>query len=283
MRNRPGRATARADLHEHGTRRQRVREPHHLGRHRRREEHGLPRRGRRKRFRDLADVGPEAHVHHAVRFVEDEDFQFREVANLAPHVIEQASGRRDDDLDAGLQRTFLRLDRNAAVHRGARHRGVICEALYFVVNLRDELARGRQHERANRSGGCRGFTMRAHQPIEDRQEIRRRLAGAGLRAPDDVASSERIRQHRTLDRGRLLVPALFERVEQFLIGDEGGEGNRGGIVRSGFARRRAGWPRRGDGRASVPGRVSRAGAAVGAVVEMSLQYSRGLQAIERGK
>ena len=59
--------------------------------------------GRRHRFGDLADVGPEAHVHHAVGFVEHEDLELREVADVAAHVIEQPAGRGDDDVDAGLE------------------------------------------------------------------------------------------------------------------------------------------------------------------------------------
>ena len=60
--------------------------------------------GRRQRLGDLADVGPEAHVHHAVGFVEHEDLELREIADAAAHVIEQPAGRGDDDVDAGLER-----------------------------------------------------------------------------------------------------------------------------------------------------------------------------------
>ncbi len=102
------RTSPRADLDEHGVGRQRVREPHHFLGHRRREEHRLTDRGRRHRFRDLSHVRPEAHVHHAVGFVEDEDLELREVADVAPHVIEQSSRGRDDDVDAGFERALLR-------------------------------------------------------------------------------------------------------------------------------------------------------------------------------
>ena len=138
-----------------GVGRQRVREPHHFFRHRRRKQHRLARRGRRQRFGDPADVGPEAHVHHAVGFVEHEDFELREVADVAAHVIEQAAGRGDDDVDAGFERAFLRLHRHAAVDGDARHRRVIREALNLVVDLRRELARGREDQRARRRRAAR--------------------------------------------------------------------------------------------------------------------------------
>ena len=51
------------------------REPHDFFRHRRRKQHRLARLRRRQHLGDLADVGPEAHVHHPVGFVEHEDFE----------------------------------------------------------------------------------------------------------------------------------------------------------------------------------------------------------------
>ena len=162
VRDRLRRAAARSDLHEHRVRRERVGEAHHFFRHRRREEHRLPRGGRRQRLGDAADVGPEAHVHHAVGFVEHEHLELREVADAAAHVIEQPARRGDDDVDAGLEGALLRLHRHAAVDGDARDGRVIREALDLVVDLRRELARRREDQRARRM--LRGARRRPRDP-----------------------------------------------------------------------------------------------------------------------
>ena len=109
---------------------------------------------------DAADVGPEAHVHHAVRFVEHERVELVEADGLAAHVIHQPAGSRDDDVDAGLERALLRPHVDAAVDRDAGDVGVIDEALDVVFDLHGELARRREDEDARvaalfRRGGAR--------------------------------------------------------------------------------------------------------------------------------
>ena len=69
-----------------------------------------------QRIDDAADVGPEAHVEHAVGFVEDEHLEPVEDRRAGAHVIHQPAGRRHDDRDAGRERARLRLHRRAAVH-----------------------------------------------------------------------------------------------------------------------------------------------------------------------
>src|SRR5688572_29850188 len=81
---------------------------------------------------DAADVGPEAHVHHAIGFVDDEGVDVREIDRLAALVIHQAPGRGDDDVDAGFERAFLRPHFDAAVDGDAGEVGVIREALDVV-------------------------------------------------------------------------------------------------------------------------------------------------------
>ena len=51
------------------------------------------------------------------------------------------------------------------------------------------------------------------EPGQDRQRERRRLAGAGLRQPDHVATRQQRRDGRGLDRGRRLVADVRERLE----------------------------------------------------------------------
>ena len=49
---------------------------------------------------DAPHVGEEAHVQHAVHFVEDEDFDVVEIDGALLHEIEQAARGGDDDIHA---------------------------------------------------------------------------------------------------------------------------------------------------------------------------------------
>ena len=142
-------------------------------------------------------VGPEAHVEHAVRFVQDQHLEPRVVHGLVPHVIHQAARCRDDDVHAGAQRELLLVHRHAAEDGDARDGRVIREALHLVFDLHGQLARRREHER---SRARRLRTRLVEEALQDRNEERGGLAGAGLGAGDHVAAAERQRNHAALDR-----------------------------------------------------------------------------------
>ena len=105
VRDRSRRLAAVADLHVLRLAHDLERLPHHVVGHRRGEEQRLPDAG--QRGDDAPDVGPEAHVHHAIGFVEHEELDAAEVGVLLAHVIHQPSRRGDDDVDAGLERALL--------------------------------------------------------------------------------------------------------------------------------------------------------------------------------
>ena len=66
----------------------------------------------------------------------------------------------------------------------------------MLVDLRGELARGRDDERA------RDAARLAEEALQDRQQERRRLAAARHRAGEDVPALDRGRDRVLLDRGR---------------------------------------------------------------------------------
>ncbi len=243
------RAAARTHLDERRIGRQFIRKPHHLFRHRRRKQHGLAVGRGGHHLGDAAHVGPEAHVHHAVRLVEHKHFHVGEVAHIAPHVVQQPSGRGDDDVDAGFEGALLGLHGNAAVDRDARDGRVIREALNLVVNLRGKFARGREDQRAN--GVVRIRVARGHQLDQDGEKIRGRLARAGFRAADDASACQGVRQHRALNRRGLHEAALRQCVEYGRLGNERCEGNWCGVKRLRDARRRRGL----DGACGTVGRA----------------------------
>ena len=55
----------------------------------------------------LTDVADEAHVEHAIGLVEDEDLDGREVDRPLADVVEQATGRGDDEVDPAAERVCL--------------------------------------------------------------------------------------------------------------------------------------------------------------------------------
>ena len=149
-------------------------------RHRRREEERLALR--REVLEDAADVRQKAHVEHPVGLVEDEDLEVIELRVGEAEVVEQASRRRDQDVGARAERVLLRPHRHAA-EDGRRGEGrVDRQRLRVLLDLRRELAGGRQDE------GARRAALLADELVEDREQEGGRLAAARHGAGEDVAS-----------------------------------------------------------------------------------------------
>ncbi len=70
---------------------------------------------RRRQHREHApDVADEAHVEHAIRFVEHQHLDLRQIHGALLHVIQQTARCGDEDVDAALQSFDLRMDAYAA-------------------------------------------------------------------------------------------------------------------------------------------------------------------------
>ena len=91
-------------------------------RHRRAEEQRLALL--RQMSQHAPDVGQKAHVEHPVGFVEHEKLEPAELRVRRAEVIEQPSGRADEDVDAAAERVFLRPHADAAEDRRRRERRV---------------------------------------------------------------------------------------------------------------------------------------------------------------
>ena len=153
---------------------------------------------------DAADVGDEAHVEHAVGFVEHQHFDLVEAQRALVDEIEQAARRRHQHFDAARERALLRDDRYAADRqRDVERADVTAIGAEAVGDLPGQFARRRQNQHAA------GFLRRAHalgvEVIEDRQREGRGLAGAGLRNADDVAALASDRDGLGLDRSGSFV------------------------------------------------------------------------------
>src|SRR5207249_295988 len=110
------------------------------------------------------DVGQEAHVEHAVRFVEDEDLETVERSMGILKMIEQPAGRRHQDVDALAERLLLRPHADAAEDGRAGQIRKAGEPFEMLDDLRRQLASGGEDESA---GGAAGLV---DETVKDRQE-----------------------------------------------------------------------------------------------------------------
>ena len=99
-------------------------------------------------FDDPAHVRQKSHVEHAIHLVEHENVHITKMKRLLFEMIEQTSGRRDDDVDAAFQIFALLAITDAAVHN---RRANVSEASVITkrgLNLSSQFARWFQNETA---------------------------------------------------------------------------------------------------------------------------------------
>ena len=168
-----------------------------------------------------ADVRQEPHVEHAIGLVQHEVFDAVEPGVRRLEVIEQPARRGDDHVHAAAEGMLLRTHAHAAVHRGAGQRRMHGQRVEVLEDLRRELARRRQHERARRAARL------ADQPVQDGQQKGRGLAAAGLRAGEHVAPGHRRRNRLGLNRRRPREAELTDSLEQIGMEAKRGKGHLG--------------------------------------------------------
>ena len=164
---------------------------------------------------DLAYLGLEAHVEHAVGLVEHQVRALGERHRLVLEEVEQASGRGDADLGAASDLLLLWHLGRAAIDAHVAYADGRAELLGDRLNLNGELARRRQHE-AHRSGQVVAAAAKRaqvlavlHDVYDHGQEEAERLARAGLGDADYVVAAEQGRPTHGLDgRGRRVLGVL---------------------------------------------------------------------------
>ena len=122
-------------------------------------------------------------------------------------MIQQPSGRGDDDVRAGAQFVILLAVADAAEDDGDFQIGeprVIADGGF---DLRGEFARRLQDERARADG------IVMAELGKNRQSERRGLAGAGLRAADDVLAGQNQRDGAELDGRRIHITHRLDAVQ----------------------------------------------------------------------
>ena len=132
-----------------------------------------------------ADLRQEAHVEHAIRFVEHEELEPGELRVGEPEVIEQPAGRRDQDVDAAADGVLLRPHADTAEDRRGGDGRVHGEIVQILEDLGRQLARGREHERPRRAARL------LDQLVQDGQQEGGGLAASGGGAGEHVPAGER--------------------------------------------------------------------------------------------
>ena len=146
-------------------------------------------------------------------------------------VVDQAAGGGDDHVGAGLQDLALLVVVHAAVHQGELEAEVGAELHRVLVDLDRQFAGRGEDQGARVLGLAVGERGAREQAVEDRDQERERLAGAGLCLARDVAAGERKRQRQRLDGGASVESGGFESREELGMEVEFGEGDIGkGLV-----------------------------------------------------
>jgi len=165
-------------------------------------------------------------------------------------VIDQATRRGHNDVDAGFERALLATHFNAAINCGAGDGRVVRESVNFVFDLNRELTCRREHQHAAPWNGrvCRGCVrrerVRGQQSLQRRHDERGGLARAGLGTRNQIVTAKRERNHRALNGTSFSKPEIADAFEKSGIKPERGkrDGQRLAIDR--FERGRLGLTRR---------------------------------------
>ena len=165
-------------------------------RHRRGEEQRLP--GERNQLADAFDVGNEAHVEHAVGFVDDQQFDAGEEQPAALGMVEQPARGCDQDVDAARQFGVLVAERDAADQQ--RDVEFLAGAVFVeaFLHLRGEFARRLKDQGAGHSGPGAAFFQHG----EHGKDKGSGLAGAGLGDAENVPAGQNVGDCLFLNGGR---------------------------------------------------------------------------------
>ena len=169
--------------------------------------HRAVQRGREQQrlagFRQAADDGldvfDEAHVQHAVGFVQHQGVHGVQLDATGLQVIQQAARGGDQHVDAARQRLQLRAVGHAAHDGGGAQPGqVAAVVLGGFGDLQGQFTRRGQHQHLHADAAVAGLLGDA---MQGGQHEGGRLAAAGLRRDHQVVASQGLRNGRSLHRG----------------------------------------------------------------------------------
>ena len=197
---------------------ERIGQPADLRPHRGGEEQRLPLA--RQQADDALDIGDEAHVQHAVGFVDHQDLGVGQQDRAALEHVDQAAGGGDQHIDAAHQHVLLIGHALAADDQRVGQLQVFAVVDKILSHLQREFA-GRLQDQAARHAGA---GARAGQDVQHRQREAGGLAGAGLRGAHHVAPHQHEGNGLLLDRGGVAIAHVLHRAQHGFRQAEIGKG-----------------------------------------------------------
>ncbi len=180
-----GGSITRSDLDGHRIAHEALRELADLFRVSRREHEVLTLRG--QKLENAANGVDEAHIQHAIGFVENEILHSTQIHGALLGKIQQPARSGDQEIAAGTHRMYLRANADTAKDHGGAQADVLAVVAGAFRHLGGQLTRRGQDQRARRTDDRRlGFG----EPLQHGQHERRRLTSTGLRASDEIAARE---------------------------------------------------------------------------------------------
>jgi len=135
----------------------------------------------------------------------------------APHEIQQPAGCGDHQVhDIAAQPVELLLVIHAADERGDLQVGVSRQFLGICRDLHHEFPGGGDHQRPGFTDEALSLRRMTQLVIENGDEERRSLAGAGLGLADGVVSLQGMGQYTGLDRGAVAEAEIGDRVHKLV-------------------------------------------------------------------
>jgi hypothetical protein len=165
---------------------------------------------------NFLDVRDEAHVQHAVRFVDDQHAAIGEQQAAALEQVEQAAGGGDQHVHTLHERVLLIVQAFAADQQRVVQLQVFAVKDEILRNLKCQLA-GRLQDEAARHAGAGAAAV---QDVQHGEREAGGLAGASLRHTHDVTSGQDDRNGLRLDGGGMQV-SLFDNGTQNRFGKAG--------------------------------------------------------------
>ena len=164
-------------------------------RHGGREKQGLT--GKRHQLADAFDIGNEAHIQHAVGFVDHQNFNAGQEQFAALEMVEQAARRGNQHIDAAGDLEILITKRHAADQQS--HRQLLVCAIFGEIffDLSRQFAGRLQNQRARHAGA--GATL--FQQGQHRQRESGRFAGACLGNAQNILAGQNLRDCLCLNGG----------------------------------------------------------------------------------
>ena len=217
--HRCGRAVLRRGLQLHGVVQQASGQFLDRGLEGGREQQVLPLR--REQRQDLLDVTDEAHVEHAIGFIEHQDLDTIELDGVLLGQIHQPARRGHQHISAAAQAHHLRVDLHTAEHHVGAQIKVARISRHVLTHLGRQFAGGCEHQRSHDVVAGMGPMA---QPLQHRQGEPGGLACAGLGGGHHIPALQHCRNALLLNRRGRGVALLQHRLHDRPAQAEGSEG-----------------------------------------------------------